>query len=577
MIDSAVGSTENEPPAEQAPARPRWGGARRRLLGREGHLWPLAVLAGLTTAVWSWPVLRDFDSLRLSNPGDSESFAFYLSWNVHALTHGLDPFFTPNLYAPDGLDLGNAISIPSVSILVAPVTAAFGGTAGYNAAFLLAIFFGGAAVYLLARELFGSVVGATLAGALTVVSPYFTGHALGHLNLMWVFGLPFLAYLVVRYVRERLRRRWLVVLVALTVAFTIGASTELFVTEFGFAVLALVVGLVFATSAVRGRLLGSLPWLALGGFLGVVLASPVILAGLRSGIPETVANPPALYPTDLTNVVAPTGLTLFGDSFFKGLRAHWLGNEAENTAYVPVTMLIVVVAVLYLSRRRTTAGIATFAGITFLLSLGPMLTIAGAQTVPLPWGLAEHLPGLNHALPSRFSAFVFMALALLVAHGWSARLIPRWFIAGAVALSCVLTLPNLPVMMFGVDASVPAFVTNGDLAGELHHGENVLILPAGQWGPGMRWMDELDFSFDMPTGNGGGARAPKMLQEPIGHALFFQDLGYDYQRELLPYLHRVGVDTVIVDGRHAEWKAVMDRVLPGRAEADDGAWVYHLP
>jgi hypothetical protein len=567
--------------APVAPEAPTEGAVRegrvRRFGRKDGHLWPLLLLAGLTTGVWGWPVLRDFAGLRLSNPGDSESFAYYLSWNVHALTHGLNPFFTPNLYAPDGLDLGNAISVPSVSILVAPVTAVFGGTAGYNAAFLLAIFASGAAVYLLARELWGSSVGAGLAGALMIVSPYFSGHGLGHLNLMWVFGLPLLAYLVVRYVGGRLRRRWLVLPVALTVAFTIGASTELFVTESVFAAVALAVAVVFATSSVRSRLLTAMPWLALGGTLGVVLGSPVILAGLRSGIPETVANPPALYPTDVANVVAPTGLTLLGDNLFTTLREDWLGNEAENTAYIPVTLLLLVAAVVLLSRRRSTLAITVFAGLTFVCSLGPYLTLDGAQTIPMPWRIATAIPGLDHALPSRFSAFVFVALALLVAQAWSTRLLPRWLVAGAASISCVLMLPNLPVMMFPVDASVPSFVTSGRMAELIDEGENVLILPAGQWGPGMRWMDELDFSFEMPTGNGGGAKAPPMLKEPIGAALYFQDFEYDFKNELLPYLEDVGVDTVIVDAGQQGWKAVMDEVLPGAGQAEDEVWVYRIP
>jgi hypothetical protein len=195
----------------------------------------------------------------------------------------------------------------------------------------------------------------------------------------------------------------------------------------------------------------------------------------------------------------------------------------------------------------------------------------------MPWSLAAALPGLDHALPARFSAFVFMAVTLLVAEAWAARVPPRWLVGVAALVSSVLLLPNLSMMTFPVDASIPGFVTSGDLENELDEGENVLILPAGQWGPGMRWMDELDFGFRMPTGNGGGAKEPPAVREPLGAALFRQDLAYPYDKELLPYLEDVDVDTVIVDSRHPEWKAVMDRVFPGAAEAEDGAWLYRVP
>ncbi len=106
---------------------------------RVAHLLSMLWLAVFTVGVWARPVLGGFGHLRLSNPGDSNAFEFYLAWNVHALVNGQDPFYTHVMYAPEGLDLGNAISIPGPSLLVAPVTLLFGGTAGYNVAFLLPI------------------------------------------------------------------------------------------------------------------------------------------------------------------------------------------------------------------------------------------------------------------------------------------------------------------------------------------------------------------------------------------------------------------------------------------------------
>ncbi len=529
--------------------------------------------------MWGRPALDGFAHLRLSNPGDSESFEFYLAWNLHAIGTGSNPFFTPNLYAPDGLDLGNAISVPTVSLLVAPVTLLFGGTAGYNVAFLLSIFLAGAAVTALARELTGSAAGSLLAGLLTVVSPYFAGHALSHLNLMWVAGLPFLAYVTVRLARGTLGRAWFVGWVALTVAFTVGASTELLVTQTVFGAIAWLVALVVIPAAVRGRWAATLPWLALGGVIGGTLGSPAILAALRSGVPEQVANDPTLYASDLTNVLAPTQNTLIGDSFFQTLRAGWLGNQAENTAYIPVTLLVVALVVVVLFHRdRVVRGVVAFAVLAFLCSLGPLLTIAGAQTIPLPWELATLVPGLDHALPGRFSAFVFMGVALLVATGWAhLRRRGRGVLLAAALTSCALLVPNLQLMLFPTDASLPSYVTSGQLDRDVDDGENVLVLPAGQWGPGMRWMQYLDFSFEMPAGNGGGAEPPPMLQEPMGQALFSRDLDFDYENQLLPYLERVGVDLVLVDDQQPQWRRVMERVLPGGGVHEDGAWVYRLP
>ena len=563
------GESTGDEPDETVPRR-------RRALAFARRHWAVPSLVLWTLVVWIRPVLGDPVHRRLSNPGDSESFSLYLSWNVHALTHAKDPFFIDNLYAPGGMDLGNALSLPSVSLLVAPITAAFGGTAGYNAAFLLAIALGAVAVYLLARELTGSVVGATLAGSLMVVSPYVTGHALGHLNLQWTFGLPLLAYLVARWHHGRLRTRWFVTWVVLVVAFTVGASTELLVTQTVFALVALAVAWVALTREARRRLLRGVPWLALGAVLGLVVASPVILAGLRSGIPTDVGNAPGLYSSDLTNVLAPTHLTLVGDSFFQDLRQAWKGNDAENTAYLPVTLVALVVAGAVAIRGRLQAALWAFAGIALIASFGPVLRVAGFATVPLPWSVLERVPGLDHALPGRFSAFVFMAVSVLVASVWAHRGRWGWMVVTAVAASLVLLLPNFTTMAFPAGASDPEPGSIDVVREHVEPGENVLVLPVGQWGPGMRWMDDLDFEFDMPSGNGGGAAPPEGLRDPVAAALWATDLDYDYAATLPDYLQRVDADLVLVDSRYPEWVDVARHALPVTGVEQAGVWVFDL-
>lgn len=580
MSDTAAEATttrsdEAQPDPARSP-RARVRATVRRWTRRDGHLWPLLVILAVTLVAWTPEVWRSPTTLRLANPGDSESFSWYLSWNVHALTNGVDPFRTANLYAPDGLDLGNAISVPAVSLLVSPVAAAFGGTAAYNVAFVLALVLAGACVYLLARELTGSVAGATGAGVLMVLSPYFAGHALGHLNLLWVFGLPLLTYLAVRHVRGTLRARWVVVWTALAVAVTIGASTELFVTQSFFAAVLLAIALLLLP-ALRAAVLRTAGWLAAGVVAGVLLGLPVIVAGLTSGIPDTVANPPSLYSSDLTNLVAPTSNVLVGDSFFAELRSHWVSNNAENTAYLPITLVLLVLASAVARRSRLQAVAGAFAAVALVLSFGPVLRIAGVETLPMPWAVTAHVPGLDHALPGRFSAFVWMALCVLVAEAWARRALPRWSVVTAFLLTVVLLWPNTSQLLFGRNLEPGEFATSGALDREIEPGENVLVLPAGQWGPGMVWMDEQDFAFTMPTGNGGGAALPPALQEPVGQALWVRDLDFDYDAYLEQFLEEYDVDSIVVDTRWPEWIDVVDDVLgPGAGRPVEGAVVCDL-
>ncbi|MBO0982808.1 hypothetical protein [Rathayibacter sp. SD072] len=574
-------------PRAQAPDEERSGGSRwasreaigrrsRAVVSRGSHLWPLLVLAAATTILWGRTALRDFGNLRLSNAGDSETFVYDLQWNVHALLTGQDLFLTPNLYAPTGLDLGNAISLPSVSILVAPVSLLFGGTTAYNVAFLLAIFLAAASVYLLARELTGSSIGSTLAGLLTVMSPYFTAHSLSHMNLMWIFGLPFLAYLTARYVRGRLHAALYTALIGLTIGFTAGASTELLMTSAVFGLVIYLVALVFVQPRWRSRLLRAFLWIVAGGLVGAVLSLPVVFAALRSGIPATPGNPPELYSTELTNLLVPTRLFAFGESYFQPVWPLWVGNDAENSAYIPLTLIALLAVTLLLVRNRSTGGLVVFAVIALVFSFGPYLTVAGRATVPLPWIYTKEIVGIDHALPSRFSAFVFFALAVLVAVAWAELPRLRVLTAALVAGSLVLLQPSFAVLGFPVSTEPDEFVTSGSISDFVEPGDNVLVLPSGQNGPGMRWVAEEDFSFSMPTGGGGGAIKPPALDTPIGDALWRQDLGFDYAAALPSFIDEYGIDAIIVDDDHPEWVPVMENALGVAPVVEDGASVWEL-
>ncbi|WP_127792904.1 hypothetical protein [Agromyces sp. LHK192] len=575
-VQDGAEPTEAGPvPEVRASFRERAAEAGRRAVAVRSNLWPALLFLVLIIALWGRPALGDWAHLRLANPGDAESFSFYLSWNVHALANFVNPFHTPNLYAPGGQDLGNAISLPTVSMLMAPITVLFGGTAAYNTALLLAIWLGTFAVYLLARELTGSLLGATAAGLLMLVAPYFTGHAQGHLNLMWVFATPLIGYLATRYVKGTLRPGWFVAWTAVLVAFTGGASTEVLVTHTLFIVLGVGVVICFTRGEVRRRSARSLLWLAAGGAIGAILLIPVVVAALQAGIPTSALNPPNLYSTELTNLVVPTRMSEFGETLFEGVREDWLSNDSENTAFLGIPLVLLLGAYAFATRHRFSGAVAAFGLIGLILSFGPLLTISGINTIPMPWMVATFVPGLDHALPGRFSLFVFMAACLLVADAVARRVVPLWITATLVAASFVLMVPNLSSMGFPTPAPISEFAAE-DLDDVVEPGDNVLVLPPGQYGPGMRWMDELDFTFVTPTGNGGGANAPEAWADPVARALFDRNFDFDWDDELLPYLERIGVDLVIVDEGSDEWLEVTERALGPATEEIDGVHVWDL-
>src|SRR5205807_6232109 len=53
-------------------------------------------------------------------------------------------------------------------------------------------------------------------------------------------------------------------------------------------------------------------------------------------------------------------------------------------------------------------------------TLGPVLHFNGRALLPLPWLLVMPIPMLNNALPARFTIYLFLVLAVIVAL-WLAR------------------------------------------------------------------------------------------------------------------------------------------------------------
>lgn len=543
-------------------------------------------LAVLVCIVFATPALGGFDSKRLSTPGDAAGAQFEIGWHIHALFHGQSPWIANTVFAPAGLNMATMATMTTVSLLVSPITLLFGTTAAYNVALLLAVWSAAVAVYLLARELFRSVTGAAIAATLMVVSPYEVLHGVGgHMNLIWTAGLPFVAFLSARYLHGKLRRRWLILGTGLVVAFTIGSASELFVTQTLFGGIALVIVYVVATPDVRRQLRGLALLLAAGGLAGLMLASPALYATLTAGLPGTTSNPPGAYPSDVTNVFVPSGL-VWGADTFAAVRNTWLGNGIENTAYLPLTMLAALVASVALwPRSRTVRALLSFIVVALVLSFGPFLTVSGKQTIDGPEAILTRLPVTKFALPGRFSDEVFIGVVLLLAYLWSRysgdlrtrrSAVKGVAVIGAAVAAFAMLYPNLSTLPYPINTVAPAYVSSGELARE-HGGENILVLPTpGQFGPGLIWEADTHFAFKMPTGPCCGAGPMPALSDPTAAALQNVPSNYDWVHELPPYLKRVGVSTVLIDGNDQTWLAVMNKIYPSRGRLIGGVWVFDV-
>jgi hypothetical protein len=220
-------------------------------------------------------------------------------------------------------------------------------------------------------------------------------------------------------------------------------------------------------------------------------------------------------------------------------------------------------------------GLLLFAAIALVCSFGPAVLVDGTPHLWLPWRLTEHVPGLDHALPARFSTFVWLALCLLVAAVWPTVRAARVVATAALAATVVMLLPDFGAALIPDRTSGREFVLSGDHKKVLKRDQIVLVLPGGQYGPGLQWVTDSDFFFRLPTGNGGGASAPPDLQDPLSLAIYGRDRTFDYSA--LPEWASARDVSVVLVPRNSEFYSGVAREAFGPPDRTlDGVQVWHL-
>ncbi|WIM88593.1 hypothetical protein PT015_03615 [Candidatus Mycobacterium wuenschmannii] len=454
---------------------------------------------------------------------DQEQAIWYLGWTPHALIHGLDPFFTTQIAAPTGANLMWSPSMPLLGIL-GWLPAKIGGPIfGFNILMVLGIALSGWAAWLAIRRWTGDGLGPTVGGAVYAFSPYVASHAAHHLNLTTVWVPPLMLIALDELAVTRRRPAW-------KSGATLGAlgAAQLLISEE-----------VLATSVVAGAVLlcvlaaalRALPTRRLAAGLAVAVltflafaAGPLAAQFLGSQrISEQVQNS-THFSTDLLNLVLPTPYQLIAPGFATNLSREFSGLYHEATAYLgaPLIVLIVVAAVRYWDDLRI--RIPAITGVLILvLSLGPWLHIGKDPLhVPLPWLVLAKLPLLKHVLPDRFTVFVWLAVAVIVATviARASRLAPRpaarWLLTVGASLFLLLPAP-----LARVQFTTPPFFYHW----ASHHigaDETVLVAPYfvnGNEAAPMVWATVADFGLRMPEAyaylpqpNGGTYSGPAQSQ-----------------------------------------------------------------
>src|SRR5215472_273988 len=322
---------------------------------------------------------------RIPAARDPASYVWDFWWVAHQVTNLGNPWFTPLMAAPVGVQLGFHTVMPLPGVLFTPVTLAFGPAFSYN---LWTVILPGLlcyAMYRAARLWLRSATGAVGAAVLDGLSCMLTQQDWYHVNIaLGALFLPMALEASVRLRRKPGRRQGIIL------GLVMGAAV---LSDQESAVLAsIVVGLVLLPWLLRRPGWARLWPVVLATVTGAVVASPQIIAMIQ----EVVAShgglsvPPRLlavsykqYGIGLPGMFTPTPrVSLFGLNALAGPFLHGRDNEGMPMFGTTLTVLALIGLVVSWRRRSAWQLAALWIGCA-ALALGTSLWIGKHQYLPL--------------------------------------------------------------------------------------------------------------------------------------------------------------------------------------------------
>jgi len=447
---------------------------------------------------------------------DPNFYIWAWRWTPYAITHGLNPFYSHQIGAPQGYNLAWATTSPTAALFMWPVTAAIGPVAAFNLTLLLAPPASAWGVFVVARRLTGKFWPAFAAGPVYGFSAFELAHEVsGQPNLTVTVLIPLMVYLVLLWWDGTLKQAGFVIWMAVVLALEFYIFVEAFAELTMLAVAILVVGFVVAGRAQWPKAARLAVLTAIGYVGAIVIASPYLYYALRN-YPKGFTRQLPKFSLDFAGLVLPRPNRLLGMKWLAASAGHVMSPKS----YLGLPLLLVLLAlVVFWWSNRVVRLLALSFVVVLALAAGPNVMVDGKQVVALPWGGIWHLPILRSAEPVRFMLFAYLilaiALALWLAQLTRSRLVQaaRWGL-GVLALAAIFA--NLPTFAEVVvppkpthwkqaipsaqtTNEIPTFFTHGLYQHYLKPGENVVIL-SHRGNAAMLFQADTGFYFNIAGG-----------------------------------------------------------------------------
>jgi hypothetical protein len=497
---------------------------------------------------------------------DPNFYIWAWRWWAYAVAHGLNPLYSYQIGAPAGSSLAWATTSPSVALLVAPITLAFGPAASFNLTLLLAPPASAWAAFVAARRLTGRFWAALPAGVVYGFNVYTLDHEVsGQPNLTVNLLLPLMVYLVLLWWDGRLRRTGYVIWMMIAIALEFYTFIEAFADMTLVWVAALALGFWMAGRELRPRVARLARHTAIAYLGAMVLAAPYLIYALGN-YPSTLTRQEPWNSLDLSGLVLPRHDRLLGMNWWAAAASH----DMSATTYVGIPLLVILALfAIFGWSSRVTRLLAVGFVVVVALAAGPDLIVDGQQLFPLPWGGMWSLMFLRSAEPIRLMVFGYLVLAMALAL-WLAAAdlgplarVGRWALAVLALAAIFADLPTFaevvppPPPKHWTEAipslqpvnALPAFISDGMYRQYLTPGEIVVVV-SHRGNAGMLFQAETGFYFRIDGGfiNASLSRVDA-LPLPVAN---MGDLTPANVMNFEAYLQASGVGAIIVERAWSE-------------------------
>ncbi len=446
--------------------------------------------------------INKLNSYIFNNSSDPQQFIWYYGWWPYAITHHLNPFISKYVWFPKGYNVAWSTSIPTLSLLMLPVTLFGNAILSYNLVALLSPVLAATAMFALVYYLTKKYWAAVLSGYIYGFSSFMLGQLLGHPQQYAIFLLPMIVLLYILLLKTKIKPLYFVIFTSLLLVLQTGISLEITMTFMLFGALFWI--LSYYLTEYRLNLKASFKYIIYTLLTYVILLSPFIfylLKGLHN-LPKTI-HPLIPFSLNVANLFIPTPLTLIGGSQLTNLTHFFIGNMAENGAYLGLVLLLLL---LFIAIKYWQYGIYRVLTLCLILigiaSLGPRLHLLGqtGASIWMPWALMAKIPLIRDAQPDRFALYFFFLTAITVGLWLAIRPKSRRHSQIkylVVTIGILLLIPNVSVYSW-TKTNLPTIFQKQNFNRYLGAKPNILILPFDS--SGIYYQYATGMSFTQATG-----------------------------------------------------------------------------